>query len=105
MKGWRGPWAHRVYKSYTFVQSRAQNPPSSFVSWNIQVRRSVHGTEKSLGIDRIRNIGIIAHIDAVSQAAKETFYVCLFSHQGKTTTTERMLYYSGTTNRIGGKHK
>lgn len=35
-------------------------------------------------IDKIRNIGIIAHIDA-----------------GKTTTTERMLYFSGKTNRIG----
>ncbi len=38
-------------------------------------------------LDRVRNIGIIAHIDA-----------------GKTTTTERFLYYAGLTHKIGEVH-
>lgn len=55
-------------------------------------------------IKKTRNIGIIAHIDAVS-----TSYLTLSlgenlndNLKGKTTTTERMLYYSGLTRRIGG---
>ena len=39
-------------------------------------------------LDRYRNIGIMAHIDA-----------------GKTTTTERVLYYTGVSYKIGEVHE
>ncbi|KAF3902695.1 hypothetical protein AA313_de0201133 [Arthrobotrys entomopaga] len=54
-----------------------------FFSTNPRLQAAVH--DAKVDLKHVRNIGIIAHIDA-----------------GKTTTTERMLFYSGTTNRIGG---
>ncbi|MCF6280717.1 MAG: elongation factor G [Candidatus Polarisedimenticolaceae bacterium] len=42
---------------------------------------------RSTPIDRYRNLGIMAHIDA-----------------GKTTTTERILYYTGVSHKIGEVH-
>jgi elongation factor G len=61
----------------TAVKTNADQPKKS-------VRKGNNIMSRTFPLERVRNIGIIAHIDA-----------------GKTTTTERFLFYTGRTYKIG----
>src|SRR5437879_9575973 len=51
-------------------------------------KEQIRVVPRTVPLERCRNIGIMAHIDA-----------------GKTTTTERILFYTGRTHRIGEVHE
>ena len=66
---------------------RRRTRPSRTTAGEVEATMSTT-TATQVALDRVRNIGIMAHIDA-----------------GKTTTTERILYYTGRTHKLGEVHE
>src|SRR5919206_1820660 len=73
-----------VYDALELIGTRTGKPPVEVLEQAVKTVTQ----QTAVGLDRVRNIGIMAHIDA-----------------GKTTTTERILYYTGRTHKMGEVHE
>ena len=63
-------------------------PANAIGGQEVRKEEKKKAVSRTVPLERCRNIGIMAHIDA-----------------GKTTTTERILFYTGKTHRIGEVHE
>src|SRR5918999_1761205 len=80
--------AARSRRRTTSTGWRRPTRPSRTTAGRNRKAHAVAVTQQAIALDRVRNIGIMAHIDA-----------------GKTTTTERILYYTGKSYKIGEVHE
>ncbi|KAL7580809.1 hypothetical protein ACA910_001086 [Epithemia clementina (nom. ined.)] len=82
-----GAFAPRVPSRHVSTTSLSSTP-SVDQAQDIDLARASSAKQREVRLDLYRNIGIMAHIDA-----------------GKTTTTERILYYTGKSYKIGEVHE
>lgn len=72
----------------SLIESRKSVSPLKMTAQTIDKATASSAAQREVDLDLYRNIGIMAHIDA-----------------GKTTTTERILYYTGKSYKIGEVHE
>ena len=82
------PPVEEVAQAEQPIAEEAQEPPAAAEEPGTGQEKTVATPVPKIDFTRVRNIGIMAHIDA-----------------GKTTLTERVLYYTGKTYKIGEVHE